>query len=157
MQYTQNYQKREKKMKDFESLKTSIKSKVLTVVFNRPEKMNTFSGQMLKDILELLDEAEKDDEIRAVIFTGSGKAFCAGADLSSGEDTFDMSEKGKSKAEVKRDTGGILTLRLFDFKKPCKATSGAFIFGPLISPASTTLLVVVKVSQATLAKGSFDR
>ena len=82
MQYTQNYQKREKKMKDFESLKTSIKSKVLTVVFNRPEKMNTFSGQMLKDILELLDEAEKDDEIRAVIFTGSGKAFCAGADLS---------------------------------------------------------------------------
>ena len=83
MQYTQKYQKREKKMKDFESLKTSTKNKVLTVVFNRPEKMNTFSGQMLKDILELLDEAEKDDDIRAVIFTGSGKAFCAGADLSS--------------------------------------------------------------------------
>ena len=92
MQYTQKYQKREKKMKDFESLKTSTKNKVLTVVFNRPEKMNTFSGQMLKDILELLDEAEKDDDIRAVIFTGSGKAFCAGADLSSGEDTFDMSD-----------------------------------------------------------------
>ena len=128
MQYTQNYQKREKKMKDFESLKTSIKSKVLTVVFNRPEKMNTFSGQMLKDILELLDEAEKDDEIRAVIFTGSGKAFCAGADLSSGEDTFDMSEKGKSKTEVKRDTGGILTLRLFDFKKPLiAAINGAAV------------------------------
>ena len=69
----------------------------MTVVFNRPEKMNTFSGQMLKDILELLDEAEKDDEIRAVIFTGSGKAFCAGADLSSGEDTFDMSNKGEAK------------------------------------------------------------
>ena len=51
MQYTQKYQKREKKMKDFESLKTSTKNKVLTVVFNRPEKMNTFSGQMLKDIL----------------------------------------------------------------------------------------------------------
>ena len=48
MQYTQKYQKREKKMKDFESLKTSTKNKVLTVVFNRPEKMNTFSGQMLK-------------------------------------------------------------------------------------------------------------
>ena len=60
MQYTQKYQKREKKMKDFESLKTSTKNKVLTVVFNKPEKMNTFSGQMLKDILELLDEAEKD-------------------------------------------------------------------------------------------------
>ena len=67
MQYTQKYQKREKKMKDFESLKTSTKNKVLTVVFNRPEKMNTFSGQMLKDILELLDEAEKDDDIRACL------------------------------------------------------------------------------------------
>ena len=64
MQYTQKYQKREKKMKDFESLKTSLKNKVLTVVFNRPEKMNTFSGQMLKDILELLDEAEKDSIIK---------------------------------------------------------------------------------------------
>ena len=96
MQYTQKFQKREKKMKEFESLKTVLNKKVLTVVFNRPNEMNTFSGQMLKDILELLDEAEKDDDIRAVIFTGSGKAFCAGADLSSGEDTFDMSDKGKS-------------------------------------------------------------
>ena len=128
MQYTQKYQKREKKMKDFESLKTSTKNKVLTVVFNKPEKMNTFSGQMLKDILELLDETEKDDDIRAVIFTGSGKAFCAGADLSSGEDTFDMSDKGKAKTEVKRDTGGILTLRLFDFKKPLiAAINGAAV------------------------------
>ena len=128
MQYTQKYQKREKKMKDFESLKTSLKNKVLTVVFNRPEKMNTFSGQMLKDILELLDESEKDDDIRAVIFTGSGKAFCAGADLSSGEDTFDMSDKGNAETEVKRDTGGILTLRLFDFKKPLiAAINGAAV------------------------------
>ena len=115
-------------MKEFESLKTVLNKKVLTVVFNRPNEMNTFSGQMLKDILELLDEAEKDDDIRAVIFTGSGKAFCAGADLSSGEDTFDMSDKGKSDAEVKRDTGGILTLRLFDFKKPLiAAINGAAV------------------------------
>ena len=125
--YTKKTKKR-KKMKDFESLKTSLKDKVLTVIFNRPDKMNTFSGQMLKDILELLDEAEKDDEIRALIFTGSGKAFCAGADLSSGEDTFDMSDKDKSKDEVKRDTGGILTLRLFDFKKPIiAAINGAAV------------------------------
>ena len=83
--YTKKTKKR-KKMKDFESLKTSLKVGVLTVIFNRPDKMNTFSGQMLKDILELLDEAEKDDEIRAVIFTGSGKAFCAGQDLGEAAD-----------------------------------------------------------------------
>ena len=132
MQYTQKFQKREKKMKEFESLKTVLNKKVLTVVFNRPNEMNTFSGQMLKDILELLDEAEKDDDIRAVIFTGSGKAFCAGADLSSGEDTFDMSDKGKSDAEVKRDTGGILTLRLFDFKKPLIAAINGAAVGCLL-------------------------
>jgi len=115
-------------MKDFESLKTSIANKILTVSFNRPDKMNTFSGQMLRDILDVLDEAEKDDDIRAVIFTGSGKAFCAGADLSSGEDTFDMSGKDESNEKVKRDTGGVLTLRLFDFKKPLiAAINGAAV------------------------------
>ena len=114
-------------MNKFNSLETSVKNKILTICFNRPEKMNTFSGELLKEIFEALDIAEKDDEIRAVIFTGSGKAFCAGADLSSGEDTFDMSDK-KNSSDVKRDTGGILTLRLFNFKKPLiAAINGAAV------------------------------
>ena len=114
-------------MNKFNSLETSVKNKILTICFNRPEKMNTFSGELLKEIFEALDIAEKDDEIRAVIFTGSGKAFCAGADLSSGEDAFDMTDK-KNSSEVKRDTGGILTLRLFNFKKPLiAAINGAAV------------------------------
>ena len=89
--------------------------------------MNTFSGELLKEIFDALDIAETDDAIRAVIFTGSGKAFCAGADLSSGEDTFDMTDK-KNSSDVKRDTGGILTLRLFNFKKPLiAAINGAAV------------------------------
>ena len=115
-------------MKNYETLDTTRDKKVLTIQFTRPEKMNTFSGQMLKDILEVLDDAEKDDEVRAVIFTGSGKAFCAGADLSSGEDTFDMSARQKKDQNVQRDTGGVLTLRLFDFKKPLiAAINGAAV------------------------------
>ena len=115
-------------MKNYETLDTSRDKKVLTIQFTRPEKMNTFSGQMLKDIMEVLDDAEKDDEVRAVIFTGSGKAFCAGADLSSGEDTFDMSDRQKKDQNVQRDTGGVLTLRLFDFKKPLiAAINGAAV------------------------------
>ena len=115
-------------MKNYETLDTTRDKKVLTIQFTRPEKMNTFSGQMLKDILEVLDDAEKDDEVRAVIFTGSGKAFCAGADLSSGEDTFDMSDRQKKDQNVQRDTGGVLTLRLFDFKKPLiAAINGAAV------------------------------
>ena len=114
-------------MNKFNSLKTSVKNKILTICFNRPEKMNTFSGELLKEIFEALDIAEADDEIRAVIFTGCGKAFCAGADLSSGEDTFDMTDR-KNSSEVKRDTGGILTLRLFNFKKPLiAAINGAAV------------------------------
>jgi len=115
-------------MKNYETLDATRDKKVLTIQFTRPEKMNTFSGQMLKDILEVLDDAEKDDEVRAVIFTGSGKAFCAGADLSSGEDTFDMSDRQKKDQNVQRDTGGVLTLRLFDFKKPLiAAINGAAV------------------------------
>ena len=115
-------------MKNYETLDITRDKKVLTIQFTRPEKMNTFSGQMLRDILEVLDDAEKDDEVRAVIFTGSGKAFCAGADLSSGEDTFDMSDRQKKDQNVQRDTGGVLTLRLFDFKKPLiAAINGAAV------------------------------
>ena len=115
-------------MKNYETLDATRDKKVLTIQFTRPEKMNTFSGQMLKDILEVLDDAEKDDEVRAVIFTGSGKAFCAGADLSSGEDTFNMSDRQKKDQNVQRDTGGVLTLRLFDFKKPLiAAINGAAV------------------------------
>ena len=115
-------------MKNYETLDATKDKKVLTIQFTRPEKMNTFSGQMLKDIMEVLDDAEKDDEVRAVIFTGSGKAFCAGADLSSGEDTFDMSDRQKKDQNVQRDTGGVLTLRLFDFKKPLiAAINGAAV------------------------------
>ena len=65
-----------------ETLKTEKIDKSLLITFTRPDEMNTFSGKMMVEIMETLDEAESDDSVRSVIFTGSGRAYCAGADLS---------------------------------------------------------------------------
>ena len=58
------------------------------VHLNRPDKLNAFNQQMLHDLLDVLDTVDKKDNIKALIITGSGNAFCAGADLSSGKETF---------------------------------------------------------------------
>ena len=101
-----------------ETLKTEKIDKSLLITFTRPDEMNTFSGKMMVEIMETLDEAESDDSVRSVIFTGSGRAYCAGADLSQGEKTFDWSKRDSKVNGVAIDTGGMLTLKLYDFKKP---------------------------------------
>ena len=101
-----------------ETLKTEKIDSSLLITFTRPDEMNTFSGKMMVEIMDTLDEAESDDSVRSVIFTGSGRAYCAGADLSQGEKTFDWSKRDKKVNGVARDTGGMLTLKLYDFKKP---------------------------------------
>ena len=104
-------------MNTYKEIKTEIRDKSLIIFLSRPEKMNTFTKNMQEEIVHALDEAEKNDDIRSIIFTGDGKAFCAGADLSSGGDTFDSSSENK-KNNVVRDSGGLLTLRLFKSTKP---------------------------------------
>ena len=76
-------------MKNFETIRTEIKEHSLIIYLSREEKMNAFTLTMQQELVAALDEAEKNDEIKAIIFTGDGKAYCAGADLSSGGDTFD--------------------------------------------------------------------
>ncbi|MEP4784295.1 MAG: crotonase/enoyl-CoA hydratase family protein [Erythrobacter sp.] len=95
---------------------------IATITLNRPEKMNAYTRTMQTEIVAAMDDIDGDDEIRAVIFTGSGdRAFCAGADLtpegggqifSSGEQVSDLSDP------LVRDGGGKLTLRLFQSPKP---------------------------------------
>ena len=81
-----------------------------------------------KKIVKVLDDAEQNDDIKAIIFTGDGKAYCAGADLSSGGDTFDNRKGRKRTNNVVRDSGGLLTLRLFKSKKPLiAAVNGAAV------------------------------
>lgn len=104
---------------NFEEIQYSVDGPVATITLHRPDKMNAFTNRMLKEIIAAFDLTDADDAVRAVIVTGSGKAFCAGADLSGGGDTF---AKGGSdvaaKTGVVRDGGGLVTLRIFESKKP---------------------------------------
>jgi len=104
---------------EFEDILLDISEGIATITLNRPDKMNAFTGRMMHEIIEALDITDADDNVKAVIFTGAGRAFCAGADLSSGGETF---AKGGSdvqtKAGVPRDGGGLVSLRIFNSLKP---------------------------------------
>lgn len=98
---------------------------------NRPEKLNAFNMQMLDDMLDAIDLVNKNDNLKTLIITGNGKAFCAGADLSSGEKTFDKGFDTKSsfKSDYRRDAGGILALKIFNSFKPVIAASNGAAVG----------------------------
>ena len=93
----------------------------LAVLFlNRPEKLNAFTFLMMEELISAFNAIEEDDNLKAVIISGTGRAFCAGADLSSGKDTFNPSFDNFAVKEddFRRDSGGILTLRMYKFLKP---------------------------------------
>jgi enoyl-CoA hydratase/carnithine racemase len=91
------------------------------ITLNRPDRMNAFTVQMANDLIAALDEADRDDSIRAVIFTGAGRAFCAGMDLSPDGNVFGLDETidpASPEMEKNRDTGGMVVLRMYRMKKP---------------------------------------
>ncbi len=119
---------------------------VCTVTLNRPEKLNAVTSAMLGELRAAFDRADADDAVRAVIVTGAGRAFCAGADLSAGGKTFDRVTRGGSSArgltsptvggegaptangDAQRDGGGLVSLRIYEMKKPVIAA----INGPAV-------------------------
>lgn len=123
----------------YPTLQTELADRILTVTLNRPEKLNAFNRQMMEDMLALYDAADADDRVGALIITGAGRGFCAGADLSGGGDTFDSGaasgETGKPRS-VPRDGGGLVSLRIFDCKKPVIAA----INGPAVGVGITHTL-----------------
>jgi len=118
----------------FETLLYAVEDGVATVTLNRPDKLNAFNTQMMKDLIAVFDETDGDDAVRAVIVTGAGRAFCAGADLSAGGSTFDYEQRGgealaaRQRDGLQRDGGGLLTLRIFESLKPViSACNGAAV------------------------------
>jgi enoyl-CoA hydratase/carnithine racemase len=118
----------------YETLLTDLEDRILTITLNRPDRLNAFTDTMLRDLLHVLDEVDRNDEIRAVVVTGAGRGFCAGADLGGGGGTFDNSQ-GEA-PEEHRDGGGLATLRLYDCKKPVIAA----INGPAVGVGATMTL-----------------
>lgn len=109
---------------EFETLSLTVEDAIATITLNRPQQMNAFNLAMMRELIRAFDLTDADDDVRAVIVTGAGKAFCAGADLSSGADTFDYDQKGRDNAPdplangVHRDGGGLVSLRIFRSLKP---------------------------------------
>ena len=106
---------------------------VATVTLNRPERLNAVDSALLAELTAAFDRADADDAVRVVIVTGAGRAFCAGADLGGGGRTFDHRAEA---AEEHRDGGGLVTLRIFDMKKPVIAA----INGPAVGFGITLTL-----------------
>jgi enoyl-CoA hydratase/carnithine racemase len=132
----------------YETIRYAVDKGVATLTLNRPDKLNAFTPQMMSEIIKALDVADADDAVRAVIVTGEGRAFCAGADLSGGAEAFDVSEAMGSPVradgtidyahESARDLAGLLTLRLFKCLKPVLAA----VNGPAVGVGATMLLAM---------------
>jgi enoyl-CoA hydratase/carnithine racemase len=133
----------------YETIKYEIAEQILTVTLNRPDKLNAFNGVMQRELIEAFDAADKDDNVRAIIVTGSGRAFCAGADLSSGAETFDRDARRGPVRRLAdgrvdysdpniRDGGGQVTLRIFKCLKPVIAA----VNGPAVGIGATMQLAM---------------
>ena len=112
-----------------------VTNQIATITLNRPERLNAFTNTMKRELIAAFDEVDADDDVRAVIMTGAGRAFCAGADLSGGGETFAAQDTPK-KGAIFRDGGGMVSLRIFDLKKPIIAA----INGPAVGVGVTMTL-----------------
>ena len=121
----------------FTEIDYAVADHIATITLNRPDKLNAFTGVMMKELIAAFDKADADDDVRVVIVTGAGRGFCAGADLSAGGDTFnDGSLSTDAATKFRRDGGGTVTLRIFAMHKP---VIGA-INGPAVGIGATMTL-----------------
>jgi enoyl-CoA hydratase/carnithine racemase len=132
----------------YSQISYEIAGGVGTVTLDRPDALNAFTEQMMNELLDVFDRIDADDEVRAVIVTGRGRGFCAGADLSGGGETFNT---GEGAGHVPRDGGGRVTLRIFDCTKPVIAA----INGPAVGVGVTMTLPMDIRLASTAARFGF--
>ncbi len=138
---------------EFEDIDYSLNGGVATIALNRPDHLNAFTARMVNELLEAIEEVDRDDAVRAVILTGNGRAFSAGADMSAGAQTFDYDDTRSGgavgaervdQATAPRDGCGRLTLRLFDCLKPVIAAVNGAAVG-----MGVTLLLATDIRMAS--------
>ncbi len=131
-------------------IKYEVAERVATITLNRPEQLNAFTRRMRDELIAAFGEADADDEVRAVIVTGAGRAFCAGADLSAGTGTFDYTKGSQAGLEDRRDGGGRVSLRIFESKKPVIAA----VNGPAVGVGVTmTLPMDIRIASSAARFG----
>ena len=129
-------------MADFETIALDVDDDgIATVTLDRPDRLNAFTVTMQDDLIAAFDRTDADDDVRAVVVTGRGRAFCAGADLGAGGSTFDYAvqarlRSGQQVDGVHRDGGGMVTLRIFDSLKPVIAA----VNGPAVGVGASMTL-----------------
>ena len=138
-------------MSTYTQIRYDVSDGIATVTLHRPDKMNAFTAVMMNELLTVFDEIDADDAVRAVIVTGEGRAFCAGADLSRGAKTFDDGDwSNPSEVSTRRDGGGRVTLRIYDCKKP---VIGAINGAAVGIGATMTLPMDVRLASTTARVG----
>jgi enoyl-CoA hydratase/carnithine racemase len=124
---------------DYEQIRYDVNKSILTITLNRPERLNAFNSSMRAELIDAFDRANTDDVIRAIIVTGKGRAFCAGADLKKGAEAFNYDKReDRLDRETRRDGGGRLTLKIFESVKPVIAA----INGPAVGVGITMTLAM---------------
>ncbi|HXJ78882.1 MAG TPA: crotonase/enoyl-CoA hydratase family protein [Candidatus Methylomirabilis sp.] len=132
----------------FQQIRYAVEAGIATLTLDRPAKLNAVTSVMIGELVQAFDRADADDDVRVVIVTGAGRAFCAGADLSGGAGTFDRSGRGDGEH---RDGGGLVSLRIYAMKKPVIAA----INGPAVGFGITMTLPMDLRLASTEAKIGF--
>jgi enoyl-CoA hydratase/carnithine racemase len=115
---------------DFTEIRYAVADGIATITLHRPDKLNAFTQVMCRELVAAADAADADDDVRVVLLTGEGRAFCAGADLEGGADTFDVGDQGLGTiAGLPRDWGGVVTLRFAGLRKPLIAAVNGVAVG----------------------------
>jgi enoyl-CoA hydratase/carnithine racemase len=122
---------------EYTQIAFDVADRVATVTLDRPDRLNAFTGRMMHELLDAFDRTDADDDVRAVVVTGRGRGFCAGADLGEGSDTFSRGGSDvQTPSGVPRDGGGLVSLRIFRSLKPVIAA----INGPAVGVGITMTL-----------------
>jgi len=136
---------------DYKDILFDITDNIATITLHRPDKLNAFTNTMMREVISAFDTTDADDSVRAVIVTGSGRGFCAGADLSGGGDTFSGGGSDvATKQGVARDGGGLVSLRIFESLKP---VIGAINGAAVGVGATMTLPMDIRLSSDTAKFG----
>jgi len=147
----------------YEQILTETKDGILTVTLNRPDKLNAFTATMMTELIDVFTKVNADDDVRAIVVTGAGRGFCAGADLSGGADTFDATQNPARAArnagpvesvdwsdDRVRDGGGRVTLAIYDCLKPVIAA----VNGPAVGIGVTMQLAMdIRIASETARFG----